>query len=63
MHTHDTFAKITDNLWESVIFFEHMGPEDRTQAVSCGSKHLYSLDHLVGPPIAVVFIAVSGSGL
>lgn len=38
-----------DNIWESFHFF-HEWPGDQTQVNKFGSKHLYLLSHLVGPP-------------
>lgn len=42
------------NLQESVLSFHHVGPEDRTQVVRFGGKHLYLLSPLSGPEQSVL---------
>lgn len=38
----------------SCISFSHVGPENQTQAISLGSKHLYPPSHLIG--LAALFL-------
>lgn len=46
-----------DNPWGSVLSFYHVDPGDQTQVGRGGSKHLYSLSHLDGTRLCVIFIA------
>lgn len=38
--------RLRDNLWEWVLFFYHIGPEDQNQVLRFGGKCLNPLSHL-----------------
>lgn len=41
--------KSENNLKKLVLPFQHVGPENRTQVLELGCKHLYQFSHFVGP--------------
>jgi hypothetical protein len=38
-----------DNLWESVLSFQHVGPGDQAQFGKLADKYLYLLSHVTSP--------------
>lgn len=46
-----TCLKDREDLWELVLSFYHVDPQDQTQVISLGGKLLYFQSHVVGPRI------------
>ena len=49
--SHSTYAEGggQKQLWQSLIFFYHVGLCDTIQTIKLGSKYLYPLSHLSNP--------------
>ena len=56
-YTHLYVRRSENNLWELVLSFYHMWPEDQTWVIRLNSKHLYRLSHLTSPIITILLWA------
>lgn len=64
MHVLEAYWKSEDSLWDSVLYFYHVGTGDQTQAIRLGSKVPLPTEPYAGPMIHIhsqwLYKAISG---